>query len=189
MGRTGQIAATACLAAICFTATSDAGLVGTTCSISFYGASGSNLLERTFAVSSLLPEYYYWEDLGTGWGAFTADVRDNSLVITVDFDPAFTAGVFFATPTRLTLSIPDTLQFTAFELGGSSGFGNVQLNDVTGSGTRTMTIDTSGYTAATLGAYFTVDFTTSTIPAPSAFVVATILLAPCRGRRRIDGVR
>jgi len=173
-------------AAASLVSVSDAGLVGTNSSLRLYSATtGETFEEQSFVVSSLLPEFYYSTTAGfssDGFGAFSADVKSASLTITMDF--ASVSSVFFADNTRIALTIPESMQFDSFSLGASNDITGLALEDVSGSGTRTLLLDSSLITASAPGASFTINFTTSAVPGPSALVILSAFAAIASRRRR-----
>jgi hypothetical protein len=172
-------------AAATLASVSDAGLVGTQCTARFYLASPEQTFaEQTFVTSSLLTEFYYSTQLpGGSFGAFAIDVRSSSMTVTFDYEPA-SGTLYFGDGTRLSLTIPESMQFDTFAVSGVSNVSGVELADVSGSGTRTLVLDSSGITANVPGASFTIDFTTSAVPGPSALVILSAFAAiPTRRRR------
>jgi len=172
-------------AAASLVSVSDAGLVGTNSSLRFYNVTtGETFQDQSFVVSGLLPEFYYSTTFfsGASFGAFSADVKSASLTITMDF--ASVSSISFVDNTRIALTIPESMQFDSFSLGASNDITGLALEDVSGSGTRTLLLDTSLITASAPGASFTINFTTSAIPGPSALVILSAFAAiPSRRRR------
>ena len=174
-------------AAASLASVSNAGLVGTNSSLRFYNVTtGETYQDRPFVVSGLLPEFYYSADFGaSGFGAFLADVGASSLTITVDF--FFASGsstLYFVEGTRIALTIPETMRFDSFSLGASNDISGLALGDISGSGTRTLLLDSSLIFASAPGASFTIDFTTSAVPGPSALVILSACAAFTSRRRR-----
>lgn len=179
-----RFAVATAFAAASLVSVSDAGLVGTNSSLRFYSATtGETFQDQSFVVSGLLPEFYYSTTFSSaGFGAFSADVKSASLTITMDF--ASVSGVFFDDNTRIALTIPESMQFDSFSLGASNDITGLALEDVSGSGTRTLLLDSSLITASAPGAFFTINFTTSVVPGPSALVILSAFAAIASRRRR-----
>ena len=178
------VSCAAAAAAVAFASVANAGIVGTNCSMSFYTSGGATYRDQSFIVSNLLAEFYYSQNLGgvSGYGAFMADVRAASLTVTLDFGEV--PGIFFGADTRLALTIPETMVFDSFSLGSVTDVTGLDLADVSGAGTRTLLLDTSFISTSTPGASFTINFTTSAVPGPSALVFLSAWTAiPARRRR------
>lgn len=187
MGSNYPFVVATAFAAASLASVSNAGLVGTNSSLGFYSATtGETFQERSFVVSSLLPEFYYSYDFGaSGFGAFLADVGASSLTISLDF--FFGSGsstLYFTDGTRIALTIPESMRFDSFSLGASNDITGLALGDVSGSGTRTLLLDSSLISATAPGASFTINFTTSAVPGPSALVILSACAAFTSRRRR-----
>ena len=169
-------------AAASLASVSNAGLVGTNCSLRYFAAStDATYQEQSFIVSNLLPEFYYGVDFGATYGAFSVDVKSSSMTVTFDYDAPY---IYFAEGDRLALTIPASLQFGGFTLGPSNDITGLELSDLSGSGTRTLLIDASLITTSAPGASFTINFTTSAVPGPSALVILSACAAFTARRRR-----
>lgn len=182
-----RFAVATAFAAASLVSVSDAGLVGTNSSLrSFSATTGETFQEQSFVVSGLLPEFYYSYDFGaSGFGAFLADVGESSLTITMDyFFASGSSTLFFSDGTRIALTIPESMQFDSFSLGASNNITGLAIGDISGSGTRTLLLDSSLIFASAPGASFTINFTTSAVPGPSALVILSAFAAiPSRRRR------
>lgn len=186
MESTCRFAVATAIAAACLVSSSDAGLVGTNCSMRLFdGPSGTTYLTQSFVVSNLLPEFYYGSSFPGGqYGAFSGDVKSSSLTVTMDFDFPPGQSLIFLAGTRLELTIPASMQFDSFSLGASSDVTGLSLGDISGAGTRTLLLDTSLIAGTAPGANFTINFTTSAVPGPSALVILSAFAAiPSRRRR------
>jgi hypothetical protein len=170
-------------AAASLVSVSDAGLVGTTCGFQFSGPSGQVFGQSSFIVSSLLPEFYYSTPVGDRWAGFSVDIQNTSLTLTMDYDPLLTS-VYFLPDTWLALSIPETLQFDEISLGQTTNVTNLEIGDVFGAGTRSLLIRSSDISFSAPGASFTINFTTSAVPGPSALVILSAFAAIASRRRR-----
>lgn len=173
-------------AAASLASVSDAGLVGTQCTARFYQASPEQTFaERSFVTSGLLTEFYYsYAFSSTTFGAFAVDVRSSSMTVTLDYSSPEFSGIFFTDGTRFSLTIPESMQFDTFAISGVADVTGLELADISGAGSRTLLLDSSLIRASAPGATFTIDFTTSAVPGPSALVILSAFAAiPTRRRR------
>jgi len=182
MESTRRFAVATAFAAACLVSSSDAGLVGTNCSLRYFAvAPETTYQEQSFIVSNLLPEFYFGVSFGATYGAFSVDVKSSSMTVTFDYDAPY---IYFAEGDRLALTIPASMQFGEFTLGPSNDITGLELSDLSGSGTGTLLIDASLITTGAPGASFTINFTTSAVPGPSALVILSAFAAATGWRRR-----
>lgn len=176
MESTCRFAVVTAITAASLVSVSDAGLVGTNSSLRFFEEpSGTTYQDQTFVVSGLLPEFYFGSSVDGGYYAMSGDVKSSSLTLTMDFSAR--DSLVLDAGTRLSLTIPASMRFDGFSLGSSNDVAGLDLSDLSGSGTRTLLIDTSSIVASAPGASFTVNFTTSAIPGPSALVILSAFAA------------
>lgn len=175
-----RLAAATTVATAALTAAAEAAIVGKPATFT-WTSSTATVDSRTFIVSSLLPEYYasFWS--GGPWFAVGVDVREGSVTFSFDSDAAFDS--VFTQSSSFRLAFQPNVSLSGASITSADGMAGLAPGAVSVNGNE-LVVDVSGVGFTPQGASFTVGFSSSIVPGPSALVALAAIAALPRARRR-----